>query len=93
MTRKPSLADLFEPGAPGRPPELQVRLYDALKSGKDTAIADLFSVAYPDADMAEQRLAQQRLGPPITKLNRRLRSYAYAIRPGRARGTYALVSL
>ncbi len=93
MTRKPSLSDLFEPGTIGRPPEAQVRLYDALKSGKDVTVTDLHNALYPDADATEQRLAQQRLGAPITKLNRRLKSYAYAIRPGRARGTYALVSL
>ena len=76
---------------PYLPPKMQ-RLYDFLDGKGDTPIVDIHNHIYGD-DVPDLRNAQQRIGSSITRLNRRLVKSKQAVKPGRIKGTYALVSL
>lgn len=75
------------------PPALQA-LYKALpKDGKDISILALYRVLFPkdETEDAKLRDVQQKLGPSISRLNRRLREEKKLVRPGVGRGTYRLI--
>ncbi|CAB4121178.1 hypothetical protein UFOVP6_35 [uncultured Caudovirales phage] len=71
-------------------PKQQAKLYDALATGKDVQIDDLFR-ALMDRDPPKN--AQQHLGPYIVKLNRRLHSVGLVVTPGALKRTYVLQKL
>lgn len=73
------------------PPKLAL-LYGALPHGQDVMIPALHGVLFPDSPR-DHRDAQQWLGPYLTKLNRRIAKHKLAVKPGRLRGSYRLVSL
>lgn len=75
------------------PPKLR-GLYEFMcaHDGEDVAITAIFGVVIA-SEVPPSREAQQQLGPYITRLNRRLREHRKAVKPGRLKGTYALVSL
>ena len=58
------------------------------KDGSDISISSLFDAMYPDAEVANE---QQRLGPHITRLNRRLKDKKERVITGIGRRTYRLV--
>ena len=74
------------------PPRLR-GLYDFMheQDGEDVDIFDIYCSVISENTPA-LREAQQQLGPYITRLNRRLREHRRAVKPGRLKGTYALVS-
>lgn len=72
------------------PPKLQ-KLYDLLSDQYDVSIIDLHKGLF--GDDAPLRNAQQRLGTPITRLNRRLAKRKKRVVPGRLKGTYRLTSV
>ena len=74
------------------PPKLR-GLYDFMRAhdGEDVTIPAIYG-AVVAGDALDLRTAQQKLGPYITRLNRRLREHRKAVKPGRLKGTYALVS-
>lgn len=72
------------------PPRLQT-LYDLLDVGYDTSIADIHRKLF--GEDAPLRHAQQRIGTPISRLNRRLAKHRKRVVPGRLKGTYRLTSL
>ncbi len=78
-------------------PEKLRKLYDFLDGKGDTPILDIYRHVLdrePEpAPLSEYRYAQQALGTHITRLNRRLREYRQAVRPGRIKGTYMLTTL
>ena len=78
------------PQTPGRFPRQGEALFNALKGQGDVAIADLFHAVYPDRELGEKRDMQARLGPFITRLNRRLKGEKQVVRPGHLKGTYRL---
>ncbi len=71
------------------PPRLQ-SLYDILSDQYDVPIADIHKRLF--GEDAPLRNAQQRLGTPITRLNRRLIKHCKKVVPGRLKGTYRLTS-
>lgn len=73
------------------PPQL-AKLYQAFDArDKDVPLIDLYGIIFTDLPDEEQlRHAQQRLGPYITRLNRRLKGAKQAVRPGASRRTYRL---
>lgn len=73
------------------PPKLRA-LYDFLQGKGDVDILDIYRNVV-DPQERPLREAQQYLGPYITKLNRRLREFGLAVKPGRLKGTYALTPL
>lgn len=84
------------PGPLELPAKLQ-KLYDFMQGKGDTPILDIYrhlNDREPErAQLSEYRYAQQALGTHITRLNRRLREHKQAVRPGRIKGTYVLLSL
>jgi hypothetical protein len=72
------------------PPRLQ-KLYDSLSDQYDVSIADLHKHLF--GEDVPLRHAQQRLGTPITRLNRRLAKHKKRVVPGRLKGTYRLTSV
>lgn len=75
-------------------PPKQQQLYDLLKGNGDVRILDMHACVYGEtADARELRNAQQRLGPHITRINRRLRGHGQVVRPGDLKGTYRLAIL
>jgi hypothetical protein len=72
------------------PPQLQ-RLYDELAGRGDVSIDVLFRAVFGATE--SERSKQQRLGPYITRLNRRLRASRRKVTPGRLKGTYVLAVL
>lgn len=76
-------------------PEGQARLYArlALQAGGDVPIEELYTaVLGRDEPDRPVRNKQQVLGSYITRLNRRLRASDIAVKPGRVKQTYRLVS-
>jgi hypothetical protein len=71
-------------------PAQQQRLYDALAGNGDVDIDVLFRTLF---DREPPKDAQQRLGPYIVKLNRRLAAGNLVVRPGRLKRTYSLQQL
>ena len=71
-------------------PPAQQRLFDALKGQGDVKIDVIFAAVYPDWPEAEPRYKQQRLGPVITRLNRRIAKDRMAVKPGDIKSTYRL---
>lgn len=72
--------------------ELPIRLqqlYSALLSQGDVSISHLCAAI----DLADDKLAQQRLGSYITRLNRRIRKRGLGVVPGDRKRTYRLVVL
>lgn len=72
-------------------PPYQARLYAALDGKGEVSIDKLYVAVIPGGTAEALRLRQQCLGPFITRLNRRLKQQRKAVRPGRLKGTYALV--
>lgn len=73
------------------PPKL-AQLHNILTGEGEMSIEDIYR-AFLNPDGKPLREAQQYLGPYISKLNRRLREHNQAVKPGRLKGTYALVTL
>lgn len=71
-------------------PAQQQKLFDALATGGDVAIEDLYRLLL---EREPPKDAQQRLGPYIVKLNRRLAAQNLVVRPGRIKRTYSLQQL
>lgn len=67
-------------------PERPQQLYDALIGRGDVAIADLCKAIGQAPD-------QNRLGPYITRLNRRIASQGLRVKPGTLKGSYRMVSI
>jgi hypothetical protein len=75
------------------PPRLQ-KLFESFPTrDQDVAIWTLYSALFPAHPTIQPVLQQQKLGPSITRLNRRLRGERIAVRPGVARRTYRLTSV
>lgn len=76
-------------------PRQTAALYAALEGKGEVPIVDLFDAIFSDepevGPRGGNRHAQQWLGPYITRLNRRLKTAGLAVKPGRRKGTYALV--
>ena len=71
-------------------PRREQDLYDLLAGKGDVPIPVLYAgMGGPDG--ADQLRQQQWLGAYVTKLNRRVKNLKMRVRPGEARGTYALV--
>lgn len=79
-------------------PESLKRLYDAfLMVGAATeapalTIEAMHRAVYGSLE-GERRDMQQRIGPYVTKLNRRIRSHKLAVKPGDMKGTYVLLTI
>lgn len=71
-------------------PPAQGKLFAALEGKGDVAIELLFRTIF---DRDPPKDAQQRLGPYIVKLNRRLVERQLVVRPGRIKRTYSLQQL
>lgn len=71
-------------------PAQQHKLYAALLDQGDVAIDLLYRTLF---DREPPKDAQQRLGPYIVKLNRRLAEHGLIVRPGRIKRTYSLQQL
>lgn len=71
-------------------PKQQSKLYDALATGEDVLIEDLYRVLM---DRDPPKNAQQHLGPYIVKLNRRLHAEGMVVTPGALKRTYVLKKL
>ena len=73
------------------PPKMSI-LYGALVGKGDVPVVSVHNTYFgePEADF---RKAMQRLGPYVTKLNRRLKNQKKAVKPGRLKGTYCLITL
>jgi hypothetical protein len=68
---------------------MQQRVFVLFAPGKDVPIVKLFRAAWPDADRTnDNRMMQQKLGPVIARINRRL-TKGY-IEPGQLKQTYRL---
>lgn len=93
MSNKIAAADLFDTPGAGRTPAAQLALYTALKGNGDVPFHTLLSATQDGAVAANDPHLQQRLGPYVTRLNRRLKAARLAVRPGRLKGTYCLVQL
>lgn len=77
------------------PPKLAL-LYGAMPKDQDVMIPALFDTLMGEfgAETRNIRCGQQQyLGPYLTKLNRRIAKHGQAVKPGRLRGSYRLVSL
>ncbi len=74
-------------------PKTAQTLFDALHCKGDVDIDTLHKALFPGAKVREKRNQQQRLGPPIVRLNRRLVKHKLAVKPGALKGTYRLVTL
>lgn len=72
-------------------PPKQKALYDALRGQGDVPIRTLYLAVFPDGGTAPDGQEQMWLGPYISKLNRRIGKHGQAVRPGRLKGSYALV--
>lgn len=73
------------------PAALQL-LFDALKTGKDTPIATIHATLF-GSTLEDPRSMQQRVGPYVTRLNRRIRGAKKIVKPGALKGTYVLTSI
>lgn len=71
------------------PKKLQ-SVYDLLAKGNAVAFADIHDAIFDNATEFDQRLLQQRIGPYIARLNRRLDRYRMVVKPGVLKGTYTL---
>lgn len=78
-------------------PATSEKLYTFMRGKGEVAILDIyrhfFGKQAEPGPVSEWRLAQQRLGTPISRLNRRLRAHRQIVTPGRTKGTYVLTSL
>lgn len=75
-------------------PSALQKLFDTFPSrDEDVAIWTLYSAVFPQAPTIQPIQQQQKLGPYISRLNRRLRGERIAVVPGVARRTYRLTSL
>ncbi len=62
-------------------------LVELLPLNKDVRIDDLYAQFWGDGQLAQSEM-QQRLGPYITRLNRKLKAVKEQVAPGALRGTY-----
>lgn len=68
--------------------DMQLHVYEALLSGRDTAISFLYGTLYGNTD-AHTTTMQQRIGAHVSRINRALPDHK--IVPGNKRRTYRLV--
>jgi hypothetical protein len=66
-------------------------LFRIFEGKEEVAITKAYALYFGDLEPVT-RNAMQRLGSEVTRLNRRLKSQGLAVRPGRTKGTYRLVS-
>jgi hypothetical protein len=71
-------------------PTQQEKLYEALAGKGDVSIDTLYRILF---DREPPKDAQQRLGPSIVRLNRRLAASRLVVRPGKMKRTYTLQQL
>lgn len=78
----------------GTYPIQQKKLFDFMWGKGDVPILDLYRHLYDKepkkGPVSETRDAQQRLGPTITRLNRRLKPHRLKVVPGEMKGTYTI---
>lgn len=72
-------------------PRMQ-ELFALFELDKDVTILGVYERFFDHPPEVDRRRAQQHLGSYITKLNRRLKRRRLAVRPGRLKETYRLVS-
>lgn len=82
---------------PDLPASLQ-RLYDAFllvgpPSDTPALTIEAMHNAVYGATEGERRDMQQRVGPYVTKLNRRIRGHKLIVKPGDLKGTYVLATI
>ncbi len=74
------------------PPAAQ-RLFDVFRGVGDVPIPMIHKAVFGDDPSLDTRGMQQRIGTPISRLNRRLRAHGLAVKPGQLKLTYRLISL
>lgn len=79
----------------GPAPLAQRAIFEALlkASSGELPINTLYDLTGYDDTITDVRARQQRLGPLIIRLNRRLKKAKLVVRPGRVKHTYCLVRL
>lgn len=73
----------------------QQALYDLLADKGDVDINHLYACYFgrkPKIEVSPIRYAQLHMGPPIHRLNRKLRPHGKVIAPGQIKGSYRLVT-
>lgn len=73
----------------------QQDLFDLIADRGEVDVNHLYACYYgrrPKIEVSPIRYAQIRMGPPISRLNRKLRRQGMLVEPGQIKGSYRLTS-
>lgn len=71
------------------PKQLQT-VYDLMATGNAIPFATIHDALFTNGEDYDPRLLQQRIGPYIGRLNRRIAKFHMQVKPGVLKGTYVL---
>lgn len=77
-------------------PVREARLYRKLHEpivGADVPVAVLYTYVFDTDEQTDPTYMQQRLGPYITRLNRRIKAAGWRVCPGEIKRTYRLTQV